>query len=73
MQRLAENIANLDPEVILLFTTEEKIQLLMTQTVCSRLFIRFSFSRFLSLSTPAQHQIRRSLIKRRRFVEQRRT
>ena len=34
MQRLAENIANLDPEVILLYTTEEKIQLLMTQTVC---------------------------------------
>ena len=34
MQRLGENIANLDPEVILLHTTEEKIQLLMTQTVC---------------------------------------
>ena len=34
MRRLAENIANLDAEVILLFTTEEKIQLLMTQTVC---------------------------------------
>ena len=34
IQRLAENIANLDPEVILLYTTEEKIQLLMTQTVC---------------------------------------
>ena len=34
MQRLAENIANLNPEVILLYTTEEKIQLLMTQTVC---------------------------------------
>ena len=34
MQRLAENIANLDPEVILLYTTEEKIQLLMAQTVC---------------------------------------
>ena len=34
MQHLAENIANLDPEVILLYTTEEKIQLLMTQTVC---------------------------------------
>jgi len=33
MQRLAENIANLDPEVILLYTTEEKIQLLMTQTI----------------------------------------
>ncbi|XP_015751794.1 PREDICTED: uncharacterized protein LOC107331697 [Acropora digitifera] len=32
IQRLAENIANLDPEVILLYTTEEKIQLLMTQT-----------------------------------------
>ena len=41
MQRLAENIANLDPEVILLYTTEEKIQPLMTQTVCWRLFIRF--------------------------------
>ena len=34
MQRLAKNIANLDPEVILLYATEEKIQLLMTQTVC---------------------------------------
>ena len=34
MQRLAENIANLDAEVILLFTTEEKFQLLMTETVC---------------------------------------
>ena len=34
IQPLAENIANLDPEVILLYTTEEKIQLLMTQTVC---------------------------------------
>ena len=34
MQRLAENITNLDPEVILLYTTEEKIQLLMTKTVC---------------------------------------
>ena len=34
MKRLAENIANLDPEVILLYTTEEKVQLLMTQTVC---------------------------------------
>ena len=34
MQRLAESITNLDPEVILLYTTEEKIQLLMTQTVC---------------------------------------
>ena len=34
MQRLAENIANLDPEVILLYTTEEKVQLLMAQTVC---------------------------------------
>ena len=34
MQRLAENIANLDPDVILLYTTEEKIQLLMTQMVC---------------------------------------
>ena len=34
MQRLAENIANLDPEVILLYTTQENIQLLMTQTVC---------------------------------------
>ena len=34
MQRLAENVANLDPEVILLYTTEENIQLLMTQTVC---------------------------------------
>ena len=34
IQRLAENIASLDPEVILLYTTEEKIQLLMTQTVC---------------------------------------
>ncbi|XP_015753332.1 PREDICTED: glutamate receptor 2-like isoform X2 [Acropora digitifera] len=33
MQRLAENIANLDPEVILLYTTEEKIQLLMAQTI----------------------------------------
>ena len=33
-RRLEENIANLDPEVILLYTTEEKIQLLMTQTVC---------------------------------------
>ncbi|XP_067046387.1 glutamate receptor 4-like isoform X2 [Acropora muricata] len=33
MQRLGENIANLDPEVILLHTTEEKIQLLMTQTI----------------------------------------
>ncbi|XP_044181464.1 glutamate receptor 2-like isoform X1 [Acropora millepora] len=33
MQRLAENIANLDPEVILLYTTEENIQLLMTQTI----------------------------------------
>ena len=43
MQRLAENIANLDPDVILLYTTEEKIQPLMTQTVCWRLFIRFFF------------------------------
>ena len=34
MKRLAEKIANLDPEVILLYTTEEKVQLLMTQTVC---------------------------------------
>ncbi|XP_067046394.1 glutamate receptor 2-like isoform X1 [Acropora muricata] len=33
LQRLAENIANLDPEVILLYTTEEKIQLLMAQTI----------------------------------------
>ena len=46
MQRLAENIANLDPEVILLYTTEENIQLLMTQTVCWRLLIRFSFHVF---------------------------
>ena len=46
MQRLAENIANLDPEVILLYTTEENIQLLMTQTVCWRLLIRFSFHFF---------------------------
>ena len=43
MQRVAENLANLDPEVILLYTTEEKIRLLMTQAVCSCLSIRFSF------------------------------
>ena len=34
VQRLAENIINLDPEVILLYITIEKIKLLMTQTVC---------------------------------------
>ena len=34
IQRLAENIANLDPEVILLYINDEKIQLLMTQMVC---------------------------------------
>ena len=62
MQRLAENIANFEPEVILLYTTEENIQLLMTQTVSERLFIRCSFSRFLSLPMLTQHEIRRSLI-----------
>ncbi|XP_044180944.1 glutamate receptor 2-like [Acropora millepora] len=36
IQRLAENIASLDPEVILLYTTEEKIQLLMTQTIAGK-------------------------------------
>ena len=34
IQRLAEKIAHLDPEVVLLYITDEKIQLLMTQTVC---------------------------------------
>ena len=34
IQRLAENIVDLDPEVVLLYITEEKIKLLMTQAVC---------------------------------------
>ena len=34
IQRLAEKIVDLDPEVVLLYITEEKIKLLMTQAVC---------------------------------------